>query len=433
MSLATHGLPFTKLSNKVPADALQELLIYYGYPISYKGINDTSNVINDIGGRYKYWIVGDSYSSPAHPEYASTTTIVAGVRAMGTKVYGYVPIGQSTQGLSIAVIKSRIDEWVVVGVDGIFLDEFGFDYGNTRAKQKEIVDYVHSKGLPVCANTWTAGDFLYDNVNELPWAGGDWRYVNFTTYNSGNVALTRLSTDSILMENFCFDHTGPLNVYDVQERALLTMTLANSKNVKVWAEAVFGETTPGTADLSKLGSFDNLTDAGAYVAANAYLFDIKVVGTGGYSFGSNGSPIRGVLPKLPAAATKPTEAAASDYVTGIVYRNFGDTVVTIRNMNGQVFSVSTAASVNESFDNMTKSVDLLISPKKFDTVTMTVADSSFAAGMLVNASLVANRDHDMDDLTDVRVMARAVNGGVEFTLCTTGIMVGTYKVLYNKG
>lgn len=83
--------------------------------------------------------------------------------------------------------------------------------------------------------------------------------------------------------------------------------------------------------------------------------------------------------------------------------------------------------------SMTKSVDLLISPMKFDTVTMTVADSSFAAGMLVNASLVANRDHDMDDLTDVRLMACAVDGGVEFTLCTTGMMVGTYTVLYNKG
>ena len=146
MSLVDHGLPLTKLTNTLPAPVLKELLIYYGYPISYKGLYDTSLIAAEISANYKYWVVGDSYSSPTHPEYATTTAIVTGVRTNGCKVFGYVPIGQSTQALTVAEIKTRIDEWVVVGVDGIFLDEFGFDYGNTRAKQIEIVDYV----LRVC-------------------------------------------------------------------------------------------------------------------------------------------------------------------------------------------------------------------------------------------------------------------------------------------
>ena len=433
MSLATHGLPFTKLTKALPAPVLKELLIYYGYPISYKGLYDSSLIAAEISANYKYWVVGDSYSSPTHPEYATTTAIVTGVRTAGCKVFGYVPIGQSTQALTVAEIKTRIDEWVVVGVDGIFLDEFGFDYGNTRAKQIEIVDYVHSKGLPVCANSWVAEDFLADNISELPWGSNDWRYANFQNYNPSNLPLNRISKDFLLVENFCYDHTGPMNVFDVQERTTLTTALAATKKIGLWAVAVLGESSPGVANPALIGNFETLTEVSAYVAANAYIYGIDIVGVGGYSFGSAGQPINIPLPKLPSVATAATTPASSNYVTGIATRQFGSVTVSVRNMNGQATTVTTTASNSVTFDSITKTADLLVSPKKYDTATLAIADSSIRAGMLINASLTPNKDHDMDDLTNVRVLAHAVNGGVEFTLCTTGLLVGTYKVLYNKG
>lgn len=432
MSLATHGLPFTKLSKALPAPVLQELLVYYGNPISYKGLYDVAAIVTDISF-YKYWVCGDGYSNPGHPEYATTVAIIQGVRSAGTKVYGYVPIGQSTQGLSVSVIQSRIDEWFNIGVDGIFLDEFGFDYGNTRAKQIQIVNHVRSLGLPLCANTWTAQDFLADNVSELPWGSGDWRYNNFVTYNPDNLPLLRDKKDSMLMENFCFDHNGPMGVFDVQERCSLTTALAASKSINIWALAVFGESAPGVPDVTKLGSSGNLTNAGAYIAANAYIYGITVVGTGGFSFGSMGTPIRAPLPRLPSKATAPTTAFTDNYTTGEASRYFGDTHVVVKNLTTQSFSVATAATVSESFDSFAKSANIDIKPGVMEQHTVTVSDGSFLSGMLVNASLVPNADYDADDLTDVGLIAIAVNGGVEFTLSTNGILVGTYKVLYNKG
>ena len=110
---------------------LNPLLIYYGYPIAYKGIWDAAAVAQEISNNYKYWVVGDTYQIPTHVEYASTVSIINAVRANGVIVYGYVPIGLNTSGLSIAQIRTRIDQWMTIGVDGIFLDEFGFDYENT--------------------------------------------------------------------------------------------------------------------------------------------------------------------------------------------------------------------------------------------------------------------------------------------------------------
>ena len=102
-------------------------------------------------------------------------------------------------------------------------------------------------------------------------------------------------------------------------------------------------------------------------------------------------------------------------------------------MTTQSFSVSTTLANSESFDNMSKTANITISPSVMGQYTTTVTDYSFIPGMLVNAAVVPNSEHDSDDLTDVGLIAIAVNGGVEFTLSTNGILVGTYKVLYNKG
>ena len=310
---------------------LKPLLVYYGYPIAYKGLWDTAAVISEIAANYSVWVVGDTYGDPAHAEYATTTAIVSGVRSSGVKVYGYVPIGQNTSGLTLAQMQVRVDQWDTIEVDGIFLDEFGFDYGNTRTRQKSIVDYVHGKNLPVCANAWTAEDFMCDNVNELPWPSNDWRYQNFVAGNATNLPLTRTAGDSYLIENFGFDHTGPGDVFDVQERCELTTALAASKGVALWALAVLPESSPGTLDEALLGHLGTLENAGAYIAANAFLYDVTIVGSGGFSFGSNGAPLWAPLPGMPAVAEAPTAAAAGDYGTFTATRQFGPVQIVVTN------------------------------------------------------------------------------------------------------
>lgn len=319
------------LDGKEAVAPLKPLLVYYGHPIAYKGLWNAAAIIAEIAANFSVWVVGDTYGDPTHEEYATTTAIVSGVRSAGVRVYGYVPIGQNTSGLALAQMQTRVDQWTAIGVDGIFLDEFGFDYGNTRTRQKSIVDYVHGKDLPVCANAWMAEDFMCDHVSELPWPSNDWRYVNFTTGNPTNIALTRNTDDAYLIENFCFDHTGPGNVFDVQERCKLTAVLAAAKNVVPWALAVFPESTPGTLNQALVGHLGTLENAGAYIAANAYVYDIGVVGSGGFSFGSNGTPIWAPLPSMPATAMPPTAAAATDYVACTAVRNFGQVGVLVKN------------------------------------------------------------------------------------------------------
>ena len=331
--------------NTSGAPKLSQLLVYYGYPISYKGINDVTQVSSEISSKFTHWVVGDSYQNPAHESYAQTVQIVANVRAAGVKVYGYVPIGQNTSNLSLAEIQINIDRWVTVGVDGIFLDEFGFDYGNTRTRQIDVVNYVHSKNLPYCANAWVVEDFACDDVSELTWPSNDYRYINFTTYNPTNAVLPRTPTSCYLVENFCFSHTGIVDVYDCQQRIEVVKSRAATKNFVVWSLAVFGETVPGFLDTTKLGSFKTLDDACAYVAANSFIFDLDIVGVGGYSFGSNGTPIDGNLPTAPDGSTS-VQSFTTNYTTRTFTGNLGRAVITVVNTLSQqsVAVVSTAKS-----------------------------------------------------------------------------------------
>ena len=324
-----------RLDNATPNAAgtlpLNPLLIYYGFPIAFKGIWDTNGVIADISANYKYWVVGHTYQEPTHEEYASTTAIIQGVRAAGVKVYGYIPLGTSNYNYTIQEISDITDQWAAIGVDGIFLDEYGFDYGSTRQRQVDAVTAIHAKGLPICANAWVFEEFAYDTLAETGWPVGDWKYNRWLTYNPNDIASPAAPGDSFLIENFCYDNTGPSVIWDTQERASLIRPVATAKDIELWAVAVFGETTPGTLDLTKIGSFDNLDQCGEYISANAYLYDISIVGSGGFSFGSAGTPVWAPLYRLPANANVADYPASNNYTTKSCVRQFGPVNVTVVN------------------------------------------------------------------------------------------------------
>lgn len=314
----------------VSVPALQPLLIYYGYPIAYKGLWNVAAVIAEIS-TFSYWVVGHTYQNPSHEEYASTVAIIQGVRAAGVKVYGYIPLGTSSYNYTVEQIGTITDQWSAIGVDGIFLDEYGFDYGNTRQRQVDVVNAIHAKGLPVCANAWVFEEFVSDTLAETGWASGDWRYTRWQANNPADIAAPHQPGDSYLVENFCFDHLGPAVIWDVQERCQTARALATAKGVDLWAVAVFGESAPGTPDPAKWGSFTSLGQCGAYISANAYLYDLPIVGSGGYSFGSNGTPVWAPLLRLPAAAKPATAPASNNYSSKTGTRHFGPVRVQVAN------------------------------------------------------------------------------------------------------
>lgn len=368
------------------ASNLSNLLVYYGTPISYSGLGNTTAVIDAIAGVYKYYVMGSSYQEPTHADYATTTTIVTGLRARGVKVFGYLPIGVSTLNRTTGFLKTAIDQWVTLGVDGILLDEFGFDYQVSRARQVEIVDYVHGKNLPVAVNATTYHDFVCDNVSELPWGGSDWRVLNFTTYNPANTPLTRNATDIYLIDDFCFSATGALGYSDSVARYKTIMDLNKTKNVLIWATAALPEATPGVPNWTNIPSTKDIVSATHYAAAMAHIFDIGVLGIVGQSFAASGTPITATLPVLPDGSTEPTADAVVDAVGFKVSRSFGQTRLSIQ------LSDATPATVNTS--TITTDRDLQSAPVN-DPVTVLYSQTvkglkSFEGGFNVTGGTLAS-------------------------------------------
>ena len=331
MSMLGGGDIVITNGDELAVPRLNSLLVYYGYPIAYKGIWNADAIVAEISASHDYWIVGHTYQDPAHEEYASTVAIMRGVRAAGVKLYGYIPLGVNSYNYTVAQIEAITDQWMAIGVDGIFIDEYGFDYGNTRQRQVDVVNMIHTKGLPICANAWVMEEFVTDSLAETGWPSDDWRYVRWQEWNPTNIPSPAQQGDSYLFENFCYDHLGPTAVWDTQERAEGARALALQNDVSVWGVAVFAETTPGTLDTAKLGNLATMPAAGEYISANAYLYDINVVGSGGFSFGSNGTPLWAPLRQLPESAQLPASPAENNYTDKTGVRFFGPVRVKVTN------------------------------------------------------------------------------------------------------
>lgn len=331
MSILGGGDIVITNGDELAVPRLNSLLVYYGYPIAYKGIWNADAIVAEISASHDYWIVGHTYQDPAHEEYASTVAIMRGVRAAGVKLYGYIPLGTNSYNYTVAQIEAITDQWMAIGVDGIFIDEYGFDYGNTRQRQVDVVNMIHTKGLPICANAWVMEEFVTDSLAETGWPSGDWKYVRWQEWNPTNIPSPAQPGDSYLFENFCYDHLGPTAVWDTQERAEMARALALQNDVSVWGLAVFAETTPGTLDTAKLGNLATLPAAGEYISANAYLYDINVVGSGGFSFGSNGTPLWAPLRQLSESAQLPASPAENNYTDKTGVRFFGPVRVKVTN------------------------------------------------------------------------------------------------------
>ena len=142
----------------------KSLLIYYGFPSL---INDAKSIDEavDAFSPYDYIVLGDGLSLESHSDHQKTLEIISDAKMQESKVYGYIDAGMTTQKLSISEIEMRVDGWKAMGVAGIFLDDFGFDFKVSRDRQNKIIDYVHEKELQVIVNAWNADD-VFSITNE---------------------------------------------------------------------------------------------------------------------------------------------------------------------------------------------------------------------------------------------------------------------------
>lgn len=185
-----HNLEVQAATYQKPHD----LLFYYGWLNSFNsGTNgwDNEKVAQDMA-KYCAVIFGDGVQDPSHGDYANTSVIIPRLQALNPicKIFGYVTTNQT-----IGDFETKVDQWNTLGVNGIFMDESGYDFGKTRTEFNERVTYIHGRSSSslAFANAWNL-DHILGTVNDAS-------YPN-TTYNSGLVESDLDYNDWVLLESF---------------------------------------------------------------------------------------------------------------------------------------------------------------------------------------------------------------------------------------
>ena len=153
------------------------LAIYYGIPSLVNGAGGDVERAARVFASYDVVVFGDGlqYDSPratgpsAGPvEHERTLAIIRRLVALqpAVRLFGYVPLGD-TQRLPSAALADGVRRWRDMGIHGVFLDEAGYDFGVTRARQNESVELIHDAGLRVFANAFDPDDVLGSDVVPL--------------------------------------------------------------------------------------------------------------------------------------------------------------------------------------------------------------------------------------------------------------------------
>jgi hypothetical protein len=142
----------------------KKLAIFYGWPSAVNGAGGNVNLAVAVFKDYKVVVFGAGLEDDSHPDHANTASIITHPDMSGCQSYGYI---DATQALD--VIQTKIDKWYAMGVKGIFMDQFGYDFGLTRQKQREIIWCIHEKasGLRAFVNAWNVDDVFGSAVHPV--------------------------------------------------------------------------------------------------------------------------------------------------------------------------------------------------------------------------------------------------------------------------
>lgn len=146
-----------------------KLLIFYSWPNAINGAASASDPVSAAAaeyGKYDYVVLNRTFGGSDCPQ-STVTAIINHPSCAGTEFFGYIDLGMlsTSQRLAMTEIDARITSWNEMGADGIFFDEFGYDYDVTRDRQNQAIDAVHEvvskrrgRQLSVVANAWNLED-----------------------------------------------------------------------------------------------------------------------------------------------------------------------------------------------------------------------------------------------------------------------------------
>lgn len=249
---------------------MKNLGIFYGWPTAINDVDGTDwdnrlQLASAEIAKYDRMILGETLEDPSHGDHANTKTIIENVHAgtSGTQIFGYVCTGTcGGNNPSSTVINANIDQWKAMEIDGIFLDEAGFDFNqtqtpdanaNTRARLVSALNHAHSLGLKVMVNAWNADDiFVAEAGNPAPFIAGDSFLLESYLYQATNDNLSIKVSDQSF-NNF---------------RIRVNKALNNKPaGVEIWAVSTTGEAIAAFnpshwTNLVEMAWADNLTGIG---------------------------------------------------------------------------------------------------------------------------------------------------------------------------
>ena len=102
-------------------------------------------------------VLGDGIQDPRHPNHDATRELISALPDV--RFFGYIDLGvhsphHQVQNLRMEQIRHRAAAWKQLGMSGVLLDDYGYDFATTRQRQIEAVESLRSHELSVIANSW---------------------------------------------------------------------------------------------------------------------------------------------------------------------------------------------------------------------------------------------------------------------------------------
>ncbi len=136
------------------------------------------------------------------------------------RIFGYMYMG-GTPLPSLEKLKTQLGEIKAQGWYGVFIDQFGYDFDETRLRQNEVVGYAHQLGLICFVNCWNLDDAFSNDRDPRHNPAG---------------ATTRLQReDWMLLESFFCSNVAHEPKEDLIKRALLAKRYKEIYGVRIAA------------------------------------------------------------------------------------------------------------------------------------------------------------------------------------------------------
>lgn len=267
---------------------LRSLFIFYSPPNIMNG-RFSDDYAAGVISRYGDVILGNGLQDPGDTYHTSTAAIIQKVATLGTDtiIWGYIDVGVTTSNLSLGALQTKIDQWIAMGVGGIFCDLVGYDYGVTRARQNSVINYIHSKGLGAMLNVWNIDDLLAPTID--------------LTYNPAGVATAANNTDILLLESWICNTDAYSSPYystfsDIKSRGDKAIAYRTSMGIRVYATNIFSHSNHTLSELKYMHDYTN---------SFARIWRLNGSGLATSNFGSTGVDLGVVKPLFSALRNTP--------------------------------------------------------------------------------------------------------------------------------